>query len=96
MGKYFNPPTQEGLLEKGGRELETDNTIAYLFEEDYKKYTAQLHEDEILIGLYIRPFEGFNNAVWFFEWDEMLQFEEQVRDGIILRKGFYTLPKKSF
>jgi len=96
MGRYFNPSTAEAIKENGGRELETDKGTTYLFEEDYEKFIAQLEDGEVLLGLYMRPAQGFNNAVWLYKFDEMLQFEEQERDGMILRIGFYAFPKSNF
>jgi hypothetical protein len=96
MGHYFTPPTEEAVVAAGGRTLETDKTVCYLFEEDFQKFSGQLAEGEALLGLYIRPWQGFNNAVWLVDYDEMQQFEEQVRDGIILRIGFFAISKSVF
>lgn len=81
MGAYYNPPTE---VQNVGRELTPSESFATL--------TAQLQGDEVLFGLYDR--RVFKFAGHIFSADEMEEFEQQVRDGSVLRVGFYAISKE--
>ena len=77
MGSYFNPP---GELPAVGRNLNAG---------DFRFLTSQLHQDEVLIGLYDRMI--FKNAPHLYSTEEMEEFESQVRRGILINYGYYAV-----
>lgn len=90
MGTYFNPPS---ALSEVARKLEAPS-IFPIEKGSYEALTSQLQEGEELFGLYDRGM--FMNAVHLYSPDELEAFEDQYRRGIIVRLGFYALPKEEF
>ena len=84
MGSYFNPPQ---LLPSVGRKIETPGNL-------YGELVALLGPDEKLMGHYDRG--RFQNAVHLFSQSEFDGFEDQVKQRIITRLGFYALRQDSF
>jgi len=84
MGYYFNPPQ---LLPQKGRRLSTHINL-------YDELVAQLWPGEKLMGYYDRGM--FQNAVHLYSQSEFDGFEDQVRQGIIIRLGFYALNGEDF
>lgn len=82
MGTYFNPPH---LLPKVARKLESGS---------YPELVEQLLPGEELFGHYDRFV--FQNAAHLHSESEYNQFEDQVKKRIIIRLGFYAMPKEQF
>ena len=83
MGAYLNPPTKE-LLNEIGRPL--------AFAPAFDAMEKQLEPHECLIGLYDRII--FKNAVWLLDPAEWTEFESQVKKGLILRIGYFAVPRR--
>lgn len=82
MGTYYNPPMDVTVI---GRELHGLG---------FDTLTGQLEDNECLVGLYDRGL--FKNAVMMPDEREYHGFEQQVDRGIIIRMGFYAVPKWAF
>ena len=82
MGTYFNPPQ---LLPEVARKLNSGS---------YSELVAQLQPGEELFGHYDRFV--FQNAAHLHSESEYNEFEDQVKKRIIIRLGFYAMPKEQF
>lgn len=88
MGYYFDPPNE---LPRIARPI---HIARPMHGGSYAELQAQLKDGERLFGHYDRFV--FQNAVWLFSEEEMEEFESQVRQGQIMRLGFYAMPDDVF
>ena len=84
MGTYFQPQDIEDsdkLTDPGGS-----------LEERYEALKEQSSSDGDFIGSYWRSIPGFVNIVKLYSFNEFCEFERQVADGLLERRGYYQMP----
>lgn len=102
-GGYFNPVED---FDRVARTLVTDDATAgnglpmvlnmgsdgaptYYIATQYDRMTGMLREGELLFGAYFRGDYWF--AVYLPDEERLLEFEEQVLSGLLVRRGFFAV-----
>jgi hypothetical protein len=85
MGRYFNPATEQAIIEAGGRPLDGP---------DHPSLSAQLSPGESLAMFGDRLM--FKQVADVTSPREFEEFEGQYRRGGIVSRSFYAMPADAF